>query len=352
MVAMDSQGARSTGADPTSPLADIPLGQLWDAAPDSLLLVDERGEILAMNREAQTMFGYESNDLLGQTVEVLVPEPQRDVHRSHRTEFIATTARRAMAAGIGLQARRADGTVFPAQISLSSFSIDDRVLTMAAVRNISEWVAAEEQLADARKRRERAEDRERIARDLHDTVIQELFGVGMGLQAVQAEAGSELVRERISDSVDEIDATIRQVRSAIFGLQNDAHEGADLGASVFEVAAALEPSLGFKPSVNIYGPLDTAVPDDVGEHVLPTVREALTNVAKHADASAATVHIDVSDDLTVAVTDNGVGVAADNEARGGLLNLGRRAALLGGRFEIASAEDGGTELVWCVPLDE
>ena len=335
-----------------SALAAVPLDQLWDAAPDSLLLVDGKGEILAMNREAEVMFGFDPGDLLGQRIEVLVPESYREVHLRHRDTFVGTSARRAMAAGVGLQARRSDGSVFPAQISLSSFTLGDHVLTMAAVRNVSEWVAAEEQLEDARRHRELAEDRERIARDLHDTVIQELFGIGMGLQSVQAEAGTELVRQRISDSVDEIDATIRQVRTAIFGLQNDAHDGTSLWASVNEVASGLEPTLGFRPAVDIAGPLDTGVPDEVGEHVLPTVREALTNIAKHADASAATVRIEVGDELTVSVTDDGVGLTEDIEHSGGLLNLGRRAALLGGRFEIASSDAGGTKLVWCVPLHE
>jgi PAS domain S-box-containing protein len=349
---MKSKGRTDQNLNPEAFLKEVPLDQLWDAAPDSLILVDESGEIVAMNRAAETMFGFEAGALLGSPVERLVPEAYRQIHRGHRNGFVGTDARRAMAAGIGLQALRADGSVFPAQISLSSFRIGDSVLTMAAVRNVSEWIAAEELLEDARKHRELAEDRERIARDLHDTVIQELFGIGMGLQSVQSEAGSEIVRQRISDSVDEIDSTIRQVRTAIFGLQNDAHSAAGLGASVVELAAGLEPSLGFRPHVQISGPLDTAVPDRVGEHVLPTVREALTNVAKHADATSARVEIDVSDQLTVLVTDDGVGLPADNEPSGGLLNLGRRAALLGGRFEIACADSGGTELVWTVPLTE
>ncbi|GAA4601989.1 signal transduction histidine kinase [Actinoplanes octamycinicus] len=193
------------------------------------------------------------------------------------------------------------------------------------------------------------EDRERIARDLHDVVIQRLFATGMHLQGAVAAAGRPEVAKRINDAVDDLDATIRDIRRSIFELR--APVGPSLRGELREAVAAAEPALGFRPELETSGPVDSAVPDDVVPELLAVLREALSNVARHARAGSARVSVRVADgELFLQVRDDGVGIDPAL-ARGGVVNMGERAADLGGTFEVGPAPDGsGTLLTWHVPL--
>ena len=192
------------------------------------------------------------------------------------------------------------------------------------------------------------EDRERIARDLHDVVIQRLFATGLHLQSASRLAARPEVAERISASVDDLDNTIRDIRSAIFELRTPMASTlrADIRATVDAAAA----SLGFRPDLRLDGPIDSAVPDDLRPDLLAMLSEALSNVVRHARASAVSVAIRVTDGrLTATVKDDGVGRAALDE-RGGLLNLRQRAARNRGEFTISRNEPTGTVVCWSVPM--
>ena len=210
------------------------------------------------------------------------------------------------------------------------------------------------ELTDARSEQQRvavSDDRDRIAADLHDHVIQRLFAAGLSLQGVVNRVGEETVEGgRIVDTITNLDETISQIRTSIFQLERVAGaEVADLRGRILDVLADLEPALGFSPSTRFSGPLQATVPDDVADDLVAVLREALTNIARHARAGSAQVRITVRDQLTLDVIDDGVGVQPTMR-RSGLANLQARAEHHHGSLRVTSNAPTGTRLSWSVPI--
>ncbi|WP_199509351.1 sensor histidine kinase [Nucisporomicrobium flavum] len=192
------------------------------------------------------------------------------------------------------------------------------------------------------------EDRERIARDLHDVVIQRLFATGMQLQGAAPHALRPEAVKRINAAVDDLDATIRDIRRSIFELTAPA--GSSLRRELGQVVDAATGTLGFRPVLDVTGPVDSAVPDDVVPELLAVVREALSNAARHAEAQNVRVSVRADgEEVVIRVEDDGVGTDPA-AARGGLVNMGERARDLGGVFEVTPATGGGTVVTWRAPL--
>ena len=192
------------------------------------------------------------------------------------------------------------------------------------------------------------EDRERIARDLHDVVIQRLFATGLHLQSAARLAGRPELGARINGAVDDLDATIRDIRSAIFELRTPVTAAlrAELGATVDAAAA----SLGFRPTLRVDGPIDSAVPEEVRPDLLAVLREALSNAVRHAKAGRVDVNVTAVDGaVTLRVTDDGQGCTAPFDERSGLANMRQRAERQGGGFAVTPGPDGGTRVEWSVP---
>ncbi|MEO5876715.1 MAG: GAF domain-containing protein [Streptosporangiaceae bacterium] len=207
------------------------------------------------------------------------------------------------------------------------------------------------ELAERRRDAERVvilEDRERIARDLHDTVIQRLFAIGMTLMSAIKITQKPEVTHRVQRAVDDLDDTIRQVRSTIFALHVEPGDDG-LRTRIHAIAEVAAESLGFAPSVRLDGLLDTAVDPDTGEQLLAVLQEALSNVVRHASARQVGISVDVRDDLIVRVEDDGCGIPPDGR-RSGLRNLADRARALGGTFSTRDGDLTGTVLTWQVPL--
>jgi PAS domain S-box-containing protein len=210
-------------------------------------------------------------------------------------------------------------------------------------------------LAFARARRELEQlqivsERERIARDLHDPVIQRLFAVGLSLEATGRRPPHE-IQERLQQAVADIDDTIRSIRTSIFTLQTRAEETKGLRAQVLEVVSDLVPALGFEPSVQFEGPVDTVATAELTGNVVAVLREALTNTARHAHATEVTVTIAAGDELVVNVTDDGKGSDAFERVGGrGVQNLVARARNAGGDARIGVVEPHGTRVEWRVPI--
>jgi len=207
------------------------------------------------------------------------------------------------------------------------------------------------ELGERRREAERfaiIEDRDRIARDLHDLVIQRLFATGLQLQGARRMATGDEVQKRIDDAVRDLDVTIRDIRSTIFELQH-AHTQS-LRADVRGVVKEYVPVLGFTPLVRTNGPIDSVVPRDLADQLLAVLREALSNIARHAEAQAAMVEVDAAEDrLFLRVVDNGKGLPAERH-ESGLRNVRRRANEHGGVVEMLPEEPSGTRLEWSVPL--
>lgn len=196
-------------------------------------------------------------------------------------------------------------------------------------------------------------ERERIARDLHDDVIQRLFATGLSLQTAANLVDQPEVEERITRAVDDIDVSIRQVRSTIFQLHERWSGGVSLRAEILEVCDEAANAIGFAPSCDIEGPVDSAVAEPIGGHLLLCLREALSNVARHARATAVQVSVSARNGrLGLHVADNGIGFSpVPGQRSSGLANMSVRAVALGGQFSIETQPTGGTLASWVVALD-
>lgn len=318
-----------------------------EAAPDGIIIVDLDGAILLANQRASAMFGYDHDQLMALPVDDLLPDRLRGAHEAHREEYRAAPSVRPMGAGLGLRARRRDGSDLPVEISLSPLDAGGTDVVVAVIRDISARVEADERLRHAQRALAIAEDRERIARDLHDTVIQRLFASGLQLQAVTGRVDPD-VASKIEDVVDGLDETIRDLRTAIFALHTSDESARGLRSELLDVVVGAAGNLGFEPRLEMAGAVET-VDERVRGQLAPVVREALSNVARHARATSVKVLIDVGDSVVVSVVDDGRGIS-DGERRGtGLANLAERAHLLGGDVVLRPGPGGGTDLRWRVP---
>jgi two-component system, NarL family, sensor histidine kinase DevS len=245
--------------------------------------------------------------------------------------------------GVLLVANVPGGPVFP-----------DAVVDM--VTGFGNQAALTLEVAEHRRDTERMvvlTDRDRIARDLHDLVIQRLFAGALTLQSTLGRVGDRpQVSERIQRVVDDLDDTIKVIRSTIYGLQESDRNGAGgLRAKLVAATDRASETLGFAPALRMTGLLDTDVPSEYAEHLLAVLGEALSNAARHAHATAVDVGVEVGGGtLRLRVTDNGRGMDPAVARRSGLANLGKRAQDLGGHFEASPNERGGTALEWSVPL--
>ena len=197
------------------------------------------------------------------------------------------------------------------------------------------------------------EDRDRIARDLHDQVIQRLYAAGMSLQGTAPMTADPAVSKRIHYVADEMDQGIADIREAIFSLHSRSRDAApSLRGQIVAIADEMTPMLGFAPAIRLGGGLDDNVTAAQGEHLLTVLREALSNVARHANAPQVDVSVEANSELTLRVADDGTGIRSDAR-RSVLANMSARAALLGGTLHTGPADDDagtGTVLLWRVPL--
>jgi signal transduction histidine kinase len=209
------------------------------------------------------------------------------------------------------------------------------------------------ELSDARADQQRLgvlEDRDRIARDLHDHVIQRLFAAGLSLQSIAATIGDDAVKARLGRTVEELDETIRQIRTRIHALQEDSLQS--LRGTALAVVDQLAPLLPAPPDVSLVGPLDTITDEATIADVEAVLRESLTNVTKHAQATQVRVRIQAGKQrLYLTVIDNGVGLGRSTR-RSGLENLNQRAERQGGYLEVGDSAEGGLRLRWSIPISQ
>ncbi|AAS05818.1 GAF domain-containing sensor histidine kinase [Mycobacterium avium subsp. paratuberculosis] len=192
-------------------------------------------------------------------------------------------------------------------------------------------------------------ERERIAHDLHDHVIQRLFAAGMDLQGTLARARSPEVADRLNRTLDDLQTIIEEIRTTIFALRSPAAVAGDFRHRIQRVIAELTENRDLVTTVRMDGPM-TAVGAELAEHAEAVTAEAVSNAVRHSGASRLTVQIGVADMFTLDVIDNGRGIASGNTRRSGLANMTRRAEQLGGSCEISSPPGGGTRVHWTAPL--
>jgi len=316
-----------------------PAGSDLDA-PDSLAVVARRGALESTSVPTATVPPGVAGAVGGRSAVPLAPTEVADLLGTKEPES---------AVGIPMWAgERLEGLLvllWPSEPPQAATDLFQATL-------FGERVALALAVAESQADRERIavlEDRDRIARDLHDLVIQRLFAVGLSVQGAARDAVKPVVAQRLERVVDDLDDTIKDVRRTIYQLHASPAQGG-LRGDLDEVLEHAEDALGFAPSLRTEGPL-SAVPDEIGADLIAVLRESLTNVAKHAAATSVEVEVRVGPSALEAwVTDNGRGMPETLERRSGLSNLQARAEAHGGTLFTAAGPQGGTQLVWRVPL--
>jgi PAS domain S-box-containing protein len=321
-----------------------------DLARDGIVLIAmDTGTVVYANDGFCGLAGYSCDDLAAMRVRELCPLLSVEAIAAFIQPVLDG---RQTSASVTTVLRHSDGHDVTIE-ALVQCPIDEygaRHHFIAVVRDIDERLRRDSELQSAHQALALAEDRERIARDLHDNVIQRLFACGLALAASYTQIPTEAA-ERVGVVIDQIDETIRDLRNAVFALSTTGGRDGDLGAEVKQICHDAARSLGAHPSLDIRGPIDTT-PSHIRPHLAATLREALSNIARHAHATKVTVEIISDDRLRMMITDDGIGLPPGGVTfhGNGLRNLDERARTLGGTFDIAAATGHGTTLSWIVPI--
>jgi PAS domain S-box-containing protein len=325
-----------------------------DATDDGIFIFDATTMVFSfVNEGAVRLTGYDRAELLAMTPLHLNPRTTEMEYRRLINSLLVDGA-----ASVSRQTSlvRKDGSeVAVEQLYRSAFTGRDNdawVITLA--RDITARLTREADLQKSQEALRQAakvvavvEDRERIARDLHDTVIQRLFGAGLTLQSM-LRLVDDGVAARMQSTIDGLDETIKELRMAVFFLQHAASTPAGLRGRILEAVTEATGALGFEPRLQFDGPIDT-ISDDIAEQLIPVLREAMSNVVHHAHARSVRVSVTVSKDITLTVADDGVGAPAEVIGGHGIRNLADRARVLGGSSRLERRSGGGALLTWCVP---
>lgn len=241
--------------------------------------------------------------------------------------------------GVLITVRRADAQPFDEyQVQILETFADQAALVLRRA----------EGLAD-RRELEILADRDRIARDLHDQVIQRLFAIGLGMQSTHRRAKSTVVADRLTEHIEQLQEVIQDIRTVIFDLQSGPGKGPQFRSELHEVMTELTADSEIRTTVRLNGPL-AVVSSTLSHHALAVLRESVSNAVRHSRASDLVVTVSVADDLLIDVSDDGVGIP-DNAVRSGLRNMVQRAEGLGGQCSIAPAAGArGTRVTWSAPL--
>lgn len=330
---------------------------MLDASDDGVFIFDaDTLRFAFVNEGAERLLGYTRAELLEMTPLHLNPYATED---DYRRLVVSLAEDEAAPVVHRVTWMCKSGVEVPIEKTLRSGppTHDGGRWVIALARDISVRLAAEAELRSSREALLAAEqavavsnDRERIARDLHDTVIQRLFGEGLNLQATMSSVDDpERTRARIAATIDGLDETIKELRSAIFFLQGAGRVPGGLRGRLAAVTTEATMAIGFEPRLQFDGPIET-IDDEIAEELVPVLREALSNAAHHAKASRIRVSVEVSDVVRLTVVDDGVGVPELVIGGRGMSNMAGRARDLHGSMTIEPLEEGGTILIWEVPI--
>lgn len=330
-----------------------------ESAPEAIMIIDERREIVLVNSQSEALFGYRRNELLGRDVEMLLPERFRGAHRKQTINYLARPRRRPMGNGRALFGLCKDGREFPAEISLSPLGNGEDLSVICSIRDVSERVRVEQEIVDSRERlRElaahrdavREEERKRIAREIHDELGSLLTALKMdiSLLRIKIDEGAD-IRSRIEQMRDLVEQTIRMVRQVATQLRPTA-----LNLGIVPALEWLLEDFGRRTGIACMFDADDEIEMDEAQAtaIFRIVQESLTNVARHAAASEVEVRLAINaESMSLTIRDNGRGFDPATTGRDsfGLLGIRERALLLGATMAINSAPGGGTSVAIAIP---
>ena len=300
------------------------------------------------------MFGYEPGELLGKTVETLVPEELRGVHVQHRRQYNKHPTTRPMGLHLELTARRKDGSRFPVEISLSPMR--EAALVTAMVRDVTERRRLERERERLSAELETERERHRIGMDLHDGIMQAIYAVSLTLELASSDIGEDLddARYQLDRAIDQLHGVVRDIRSYIFDLRPRDYTG-DLRSALTNLATEFRQNSQIDTFVDISPDLDQ-ISTKAGIALYHVTHEALSNVRKHAQATSVIVRLEPNrDDLCLQISDNGRGFdpsAERAQTHRGLRNMNTRLSAIGGSVEIKSSPGSGTTIIATVPRQE
>jgi PAS domain S-box-containing protein len=307
------------------------------------------------NAAVTRVFGYEPDEIIGRNVDELLPEDMRARHQQHRAAYEQAPRSREMGIGLELLARHKDGHSCRVEISLSPLDTPDGRLVMASVRDVTERHRLAVERDRLRAEMELRHDRDRIAMDLHDGIIQSLYAVGLGLEVAvdQLEDGPADARDQVDRSIEQLSRVVQDIRHYIYELRPTQFNG-DLAGSL----QALAREFGVASGLDVDLQLPAALPADIGQETalaaLHIAQEALTNAGKHAEASRVSLRLALCGDrVELEMTDDGRGfdLREFSEEHRGLRNMRLRSELVGGEFRVASRSGTGTTISVSMPVD-
>ncbi len=321
---------------------------ICEAAPDGIVVVDAHGRIVMCNGQFERLFGFPRGDVEGQSIEMLLPGAAREAHVGLREGYTRHPTTRPMDTGRQLLAQRKDGSEFPVEISLSPFESSGVVQIIAVVRDISDRRRLEEEREQLRAIAETERERQRIAMDLHDGIIQSIYGAALNLEmaAEDVKPAPDEAIAQINTSIDQLNDTIRDLRSYILDLR-PARYGGDLAGSLrnlvteFRANSLIEASLELDPHL-------ASLTEDQEAAVFHIVQEALNNARKHSRATQVTLSVrQAGGTVRLEIADNGSGFDPGRplaEESRGMRNMLSRATSVGGMLRVETAPGAGTSV--------
>lgn len=335
----------AAGPDEADAIPQQVFAEVFRAAPDGILIVSEDGRIRYANPQCNELFGYGPGELIGQPIEMLIPEGSRSDHRKYRRGYAKSAVRRPMNAGLELFGLRKDGSPIPVEIGLSPTDLDEGPVVIAIVRDVTE--ARRMRAYGAGTIRAAENERQRIARELHDDTAQRLAAIQLGLKRANKAPDGE--RQRLCDQLrDEVASIAGDVSRIARGLMPPELEQIGVVESIRTWLRQRVGDMG--PEVILRAESIDAFLDTEQRLVLyRIVQEAVSNVVRHANATRLSVTLSESDGVVeTVVQDNGVGFDRDPRRHGlkglGLLGMEERAAMVGALVSIASRPDQGTRI--------